>query len=103
MLTIGLLIIFCGRAQTITWKINDTTSINNIKPIVLGSPKIVGDVNDKSVMFDGVEDGLIMPVNPLEGLKSFTVELLFKPAVSDSELRVCCTYRTMRETGALLN
>ena len=84
MLTIGLLIIFCGRAQTITWKINDTTLINNIIPVVLGSPKIVGDLKGKSLMFDGVDDGLIMPVNPLEGLNSFTIELLFKPAVSDS-------------------
>lgn len=72
------------KKQVITWKINDTTSINNIKPVVLGSPKIVDDGKGKSLMFDGVDDGLIMPVNPLKGLKSFTVELLVKPVFSDS-------------------
>ena len=35
-------------------------------------------------MFDGVDDGLIMPVNPLKGLKASTVELLVKPVFSDS-------------------
>lgn len=72
------------KKQVITWKISDTISINSIKPVVLESPKIVRDLKGKSLMFDGTDDRLIMSVNPLEGLKSFTVELLFKPFVSDS-------------------
>jgi hypothetical protein len=35
-------------------------------------------------MFDGINDGLIIPVNPLKELKTFTVELLFNPLATDS-------------------
>ena len=32
-----------------------------------------------SISFNGVDDGLIFPVNPLAGLEQFTVEVLFRP------------------------
>jgi hypothetical protein len=68
----------------VVWKLNDTSFVNGIKPIVLGAPQIIREPKRSSVMFDGIHDGLVMPVNPLQRLKHFTVEILFKPAVSDS-------------------
>jgi hypothetical protein len=34
----------------------------------------------KAVAFDGVDDGLIVDANPLAGLATFTVEVVFRPA-----------------------
>ena len=66
--------------QTLIWKLNDTTMIGGLKPTVLGSPRIVHDKSGTALFFDGVDDGLILPINPIKGWKNFTVELLFQPA-----------------------
>lgn len=67
-------------AQTITWKIQDTTRIGDYHPVVLGSPKMTKDNNGTSLSFNGVNDGLIVPAIPIAGWTRFTVEVLFKPA-----------------------
>jgi hypothetical protein len=35
--------------------------------------------------FDGVADGLLLQVNPIEGLAQFTIEVLFEPAADGPE------------------
>jgi hypothetical protein len=70
--------------QTITWKLADTAMIGKNKAVVLGAPQIVHDDHGGSLLFDGIDDGLIVPVNPLKGWKKFTIEMLFRPAASDS-------------------
>ena len=39
----------------------------------------------KAVEFNGVDDGLIVPTNPLAGIDRFTVEVLFEPALDGPE------------------
>lgn len=67
-------------AQTVVWKLTDTTLAGGPRPAVLGTPQIVRHDSGNVLFFDGVDDGLIVPLNPLQGRKKFTIELLFKPA-----------------------
>jgi hypothetical protein len=74
--------------ETIIWKLADTAMIGKNKPVVLGAPQIVHDGYRRSLLFDGIDDGLIVPVNPLQKWKAFTVELLFNPAIAYTSPRM---------------
>ncbi len=66
--------------KTIVWKLDNPELVGGFKPTVLGTPQIVRDKTGTALSFDGIDDGLIVPVNPVQGWKTFTVEVLFKPA-----------------------
>jgi hypothetical protein len=61
--------------DTLVWILDNTTSIGGQTPMVLGEPV----VRDGALCFDGVDDALIFPAHPLEGLGAFTVEVRFLP------------------------
>lgn len=67
-------------AQTFVWKLTDTVQVGGLRPAVLGTPLIVRHDSATALSFDGVDDALIVPLNPLQGGQRFTVEILFKPA-----------------------
>lgn len=46
---------------------------------ILGNPKTVHSPYGKAVAFNGIDDALFLKEMPLKGLKSFTVEMIFKP------------------------
>ena len=79
---LGAILMLSASKQTgsVIWKLDNTTAIGNHQPFLLGHPTVVQDAARKAVQFNGIDDGLILPVNPLEGKKAFTVEVLFKPA-----------------------
>lgn len=66
-------------ADVVRWTIDSVESIGGRTPTVLGAPKVVADSSGKSVSFNGTNDGLILPVVPLAGMKAFTLEVLFRP------------------------
>ncbi|MBD0295254.1 MAG: LamG domain-containing protein [Flavisolibacter sp.] len=66
--------------KTVIWKLENPALVGGFKPEILGSPQIVRDNTGIALSFDGIDDGLIVPVNPVAGWKKFTVEVLFKPA-----------------------
>lgn len=66
--------------KTMVWKLDDPALVGGYKPVVLGNPSVVRSSSRTGLLFNGVDDGLIIPVNPLENKKSFTIEALFKPA-----------------------
>lgn len=68
-----------AQAQAIVWKLKDTATVGGFKPVVLGTPKAVATKNNQALFFDGVDDGLIIPANPVKGWQRFTIEVLFKP------------------------
>ena len=68
------------QAATIIWELDNPALIGGIKPVILGNPSVVRDGTGTALSFNGVDDGLILPVNPIKNWKSFTVEVLFKPA-----------------------
>ena len=64
---------------SIIWVMKDTSLVGGFAPVVLGTPSIVHDDAGTCLSFDGIDDGLIIPVNPVENWKQFTIEILFKP------------------------
>jgi len=63
----------------VVWKLDQTASVGGQAAEVLGAPQVVEIDGIKTVRFDGTADGLFLPVNPLGGLREFTIEVLFRP------------------------
>jgi hypothetical protein len=65
--------------KTVTWKINNLEKIGGHQVEVLGNPRIVKTERGRAVLFDGVDDGVFIKVNPLAAALEFTVEAVFRP------------------------
>ena len=63
----------------VTWDIDNTVSIGGHPLTVLGAPEVIEIPGGKAVAFDGVGDGLLVDVHPLEGATAFTLEVIFRP------------------------
>jgi hypothetical protein len=61
------------------WELNSLTDLGGLQPKLLGTPELVEVDGIQAIKFNGSTDGLIIPRNPLSGLETFTVEVLFKP------------------------
>lgn len=68
-------------AQSTTWKVNNLKKIGKHKTEVLGEPKVV----DKSIEFDGIDDGIFLDTNPIEGFSTFTIEAIFRPSANGAK------------------
>ena len=66
--------------EPVRWVLEDVKSVGGHTPTVLGAPKF--DEKAPAMRFNGADDGLIVPVNPLSGCSEFTIEVLFQPDVS---------------------
>ncbi len=63
-----------------TWNLSNVDSIAGFTVIKSDSPQVIdSDEYGKVVWFDGIDDGLLVESNPLEGATNFTVEVIFKP------------------------
>jgi hypothetical protein len=62
-------------AQSTTWKINNLQKVNKHQTEVLGNPKVI----KKAIEFDGIDDGIFLDTNPIEGFSAFTIEAIFRP------------------------
>jgi hypothetical protein len=84
-LVLGLLAAGCVASGSTTpspttvWQLNHLQSVGGFVPEVLGAPKARNVGGHEGLCFDGLADGLVVPVNPLEGSRSFTVEVLLHP------------------------
>lgn len=65
--------------KSVVWKIDNLKKIGGNKVEVLGNPQIIKTERGKAVLFDGVDDALLINRNPLEGFHEFTVEAVFRP------------------------
>jgi len=63
---------------TVIWKITSVSQVGKYTPEVLGKPRLSNN-GHAALTFNGVNDGLIVPGNPIEGWSKFTIEFLFKP------------------------
>jgi Concanavalin A-like lectin/glucanases superfamily len=72
---------FAANSQpSVVWTLDNVELIGGHKPRVLGAPQIVrAAAGGPALQFNGKDDGLILPVNPLRGLSKFTIEILFRP------------------------
>ena len=67
------------------WRLDNLSRVADHPVTVLGDPRVVStDIGD-AISFDGVDDGLLVESNPLQGLARFTVEILFQPAPGGPE------------------
>jgi lysophospholipase L1-like esterase len=66
-------------SAAVTWKINSLDKINGQPAVTIGNPQVIKTADGKAVLFDGVDDGLIVNANPIAGAAAFTVEAVFRP------------------------
>lgn len=72
-------------AEPVIWRLDRTAPVGGHPTEVLGAPRIVTEDDGAAVYFNGVNDGLFVPVNPLQNLAAFTIEVRFKPAADGPE------------------
>ncbi|MEO7597399.1 MAG: LamG domain-containing protein [Opitutus sp.] len=65
-------------AEPIIWRLENAGKIGNQETTVLGNPVASSD----GLTFDGAHDGVFVPVIPIAGWSSFTIEILFSPSDS---------------------
>jgi lysophospholipase L1-like esterase len=61
------------------WTIDSLDQIGRQPAVKVGSPQVIETANGKAVLFDGVDDGLIVNTNPIAGAAAFTIEAVFRP------------------------
>jgi len=66
-------------AGAIVWSVDSLDAIGGHPVVVLGAPRVVDTADGRAVEFDGLDDGLELPLHPLAGAGSFTVEAVFRP------------------------
>jgi hypothetical protein len=59
----------------VVWQLNGLQTIGGHLPQIHGAPRLQAG----GIWFNGSRDGLLVPVNPLAGLKQFSIEALFHP------------------------
>jgi hypothetical protein len=62
-----------------TWRVERPDSVGGHVAEVLGTPAPRERDGHEALCFNGKSDGLILPVNPIEGWPRFTIEILFRP------------------------
>jgi hypothetical protein len=67
------------RTGSVTWKIDNLKKIGGRQISLIGDPQVIKVPGGNAVLFDGVDDGLIVNDNPVAGAKAFTVEAVFRP------------------------
>ena len=85
-LALAIVIAFSGyaKAQTlpakpVTWKIDNLKTIGGQPVTVVGNPLLIDASGGKAMLFDGIDDGLIVNTNPIAGAGAFTIEAVFRP------------------------
>jgi hypothetical protein len=67
------------RRKSVTWKINNLKKIGGHPVTVLGNPQIIETAGGKAILFDGIDDGILLDANPIAGARQFTIEAVFRP------------------------
>lgn len=65
--------------KSVVWKIDNLKKIGGNKIEVLGNPQIIKTEKGKAILFDGVDDGIVIDTNPIQGWREFTIEAIFRP------------------------
>lgn len=69
-----------GAPAPLVWRLDSIEAIGGHPVTVWGAPALVETELGPALRFDGKNDAVLVPKNPLEGLSRFTLEVLFKPA-----------------------
>src|SRR5438477_6976299 len=77
----------CFTQTETAWNCDNLKEIGGVKVTVFGNPGVVQSKQGKSIVFDGTRDGILLETNPIENLKAFTIEAIFRPDGGDKEQR----------------
>jgi hypothetical protein len=69
----------------VDWVVDNLQKIGGHEAKVEGAPKVVETDKGPAVSFDGRKDAILLETNPVEGLRAFSVEVLFRPAAGGAE------------------
>jgi len=75
----------CLRAQTekeqlsFSWPIDNISNIGGYPVAMFGTPEVEEFPEGKAVLFNGINDGLIVQGCPINRSSEFTIEIIFKP------------------------
>ena len=73
-------------SSPLVWALAAIETVGGLKLEVGGAPRaLAADEDGPGVWFDGVADGLWLPVNPIAGCAQFTIEVLIRPAAGGPE------------------
>lgn len=67
------------------WRLDGLTRVGEHHATMIGEPRLVDTDIGPALSFDGVDDGLLVDVNPIAGRSRFTIEVLFRPAPGGPE------------------
>lgn len=73
-----------NKPDQVTWQIDNLNKIGGNSITLFGNPVEVENKNGRAVRFDGIDDGIIVHANPIDGANSFTVEIIFRPDTSSN-------------------
>lgn len=65
------------------WNFSSLEYIGDCDAEIFGAPVL--DVEKKEISFNGIDDGVIVDGDPLDGAKSFTIEIIFYPSSSSQK------------------
>ena len=74
-----------AQAGSVVWKIDNLKKIGGHATTVVGDPRVINTPGGRAVLFDGVDDGLVVDANPVAGARAFTVEAVFRPDAGGSK------------------
>ena len=72
-------------AGGVVWPLDNLVRIGGHSVTVVGAPRVVSTTVGRAIEFNGATDGLVVEVNPIDGLDRFTVEALFEPSPDGPE------------------
>ena len=68
------------KVEQFVWQLDNLKEIGGHAVEVVVEPRVIETANGgKALEFDGVDDGIFLPVHPLAGWDVFTVEVIFQP------------------------
>lgn len=79
IITTGLLTSLQAQDRPTVLKFTRTDKIGSYTPFILGKPTVTKGGAFTGVYFNGINDGLIIPKNPIDCKTRFTIQVLFKP------------------------
>lgn len=62
-----------------TWKIDNLKEIGGNQLTITGTPEVIKSPAGKAISFNGKDQGVVVPQNPIAGARAFTIEAIFRP------------------------
>jgi hypothetical protein len=69
-----------SEGAAVLWHLERLDRIAGMAVTVEGTPLVVQTDVGPAIEFNGLTDGLFLDINPLAGLRAFTIEVVFQPA-----------------------